>query len=147
MKFKTQWEPHGDDPAEVNDGISQTLPDQAMTIVEIIDRHTRGLPLNLSNNIPIYEGEEFHPDLDKMDLADREAYIDQAKQTLEETTTRIKTRQAEAKEKAQKAMASKRLQFNHVEDSDDDAANANNPDPKENSAGGTTKRKNPPHGL
>lgn len=60
---------------EVNNFPSMTIPDQTMTIKEILDRFTRGLPLD-AGKVPIYEGEEFTPDLRYMDLAEREEFIE-----------------------------------------------------------------------
>ncbi len=60
---------------EINKLPSMTIPDQTMTIKEILDRFTRGLPLD-AGKVPIYEGEEYTPDLRFMDLAEREEFIE-----------------------------------------------------------------------
>lgn len=39
-------------------GLSKTVPDQAIPLRVLLDRHTRGLPLNASQRIPLFEGEE-----------------------------------------------------------------------------------------
>lgn len=53
-----------------------TVPDQAMTIREIMERYSRGLPLE-GERVPVYDGEdEFEPDLKHMDLADRQAVLE-----------------------------------------------------------------------
>ncbi len=59
---------------EINNEPDQCIPDQSMTVREIMDRFTRGLPLD-AGKVPIYEGEEYTPDILHMDLADREEYI------------------------------------------------------------------------
>lgn len=54
---------------------SLTIPDQAISIKEMIARFTMGLPIH-GNRVPIYDGDqEYFPDLDKMDLVDRDEYI------------------------------------------------------------------------
>lgn len=59
---------------------SLTIPDQTMTIRELIERHVRGLPLD-EGKIPIYNGEEDDlPDLRTLDLSE----IAQLKQSNQE---------------------------------------------------------------
>lgn len=53
---------------------SMTIPDQALTVREIMDRYSRGLPLD-GQRVPIYEGEEEGmPDFRNMDLSEIEDY-------------------------------------------------------------------------
>ena len=69
---------------EQNEGISQTIPDQTMSIREIIDRYANGGIIERFT--PTYgEEEDFTemlPDLYKMDLADRQAYAEQFKEEM-----------------------------------------------------------------
>ena len=60
---------------ETNEGPDMCIPDQSMTVREIMDRFTRGLPLD-QGKVPIYEGEEYTPDLLNMDLVDRHEYME-----------------------------------------------------------------------
>lgn len=56
--------------------ISETVPDQSLTMREILQRHSSGMPLS-GGRTPVYNGEDDIPqDLLKMDLADRESYLD-----------------------------------------------------------------------
>jgi len=66
---------------------SLTIPDQSMTVRDILERHSRGLTIE-SAKVPIYE-EENLPDIKNMDLADREQYAEYAKQEI----ARIKGKQ------------------------------------------------------
>ena len=51
---------------------SLTIPDQTMSIRTILERHSRGLPID-GIKTPIYEGEENDlPDWRRLDLAERE---------------------------------------------------------------------------
>lgn len=55
---------------EVNRQKSCTIPNRAMSIKQILDRYASGLPITGAKNIPLYTGEEYLPDLDKMDLSE-----------------------------------------------------------------------------
>lgn len=70
---------------EKNDKPSETQPDQAMPIKDIYKRYVRGLPLNVTERIPLYEGEEdLYDGIDprKLDIATRQEYLEEAKNEL-----------------------------------------------------------------
>lgn len=72
MKFKTPWNKSEFpvDKGEVNTQPSQTVPDQTLSLKELLDRYARGLPI-VGEKFPIYNGdEEDLPDLKKMDLSE-----------------------------------------------------------------------------
>lgn len=50
---------------------SLTVPDQSLTIKQILDRYARGLPLG-GSRVPVYEPDSDLPDPRTLDLADRE---------------------------------------------------------------------------
>jgi len=54
---------------------SKTIPDQALPIKTMLDRHARGLPLVGNSTPPQYFGETHIPDINRMDFADRETYL------------------------------------------------------------------------
>ena len=57
---------------EINNKPSMTIPDQTMSIRTILERHSRGLPID-GMKIPIYDGEENDlPDWRRLDLAERQ---------------------------------------------------------------------------
>lgn len=78
-EFQTHYfRPPGTQEAEVNDQPSMTVPDQEMTIPEMIRRFAAGLPVE--GYEPLYDedadmGEDLPQDFDHWDLADQEAYI------------------------------------------------------------------------
>ena len=82
-KFKTQWD-RKPSKGEPGGGISMTIPDQAMSVRDIMVRHQRGLPI--SARTPIYETEEDQyydlPDLSRMELQERMEVIDMVKERL-----------------------------------------------------------------
>ena len=92
MKWKTQYNAHAyDKQYEKNSLPSLTIPDQTLSVKEIMDRFVRGLPVE-GAKIPIYEGDESDlPDLSRMDLTERH-----------ETIERIKNEVDTLKKKAQK---------------------------------------------
>lgn len=73
---------------EANYQPSRTIPDQAMSINEILDRYRRGLSFT-NGKIPIYDSEQgdtllVPPDWDKMDLSEQHDYkIDMARKLAE----------------------------------------------------------------
>lgn len=73
---------------------SMTVPDQSMTVKEILDRHARGLPLD-GRKVPMYEGETDMPDLKGLDLAERQALYELAQQELEEIKQKLNKKQHE----------------------------------------------------
>lgn len=78
---------------------SLTVPNQSMTILEMVKRHQKGLPVDGGRQTPIYNGEDLIPDLNNMDLADREAYIDSVADHLVEVRARIQAAEKEAASK------------------------------------------------
>lgn len=56
---------------EVNVGPSMTVPDQTLSIQEILDRFARGLPVS-GGRAPIFDEEDELPDLRTLDLAERQ---------------------------------------------------------------------------
>lgn len=85
---------------EVNNEPSRTVPNQSMTILEMVKRHQQGLPIEGSKGIPLYSGEELIPDLSGMDLADKQEYIDSVADHLVEVRARIDAAKKEAAEAA-----------------------------------------------
>lgn len=67
---------------------SMTVPDQVMSLKEILDRFARGLPLD-GEKLPVWDGEDdYFPDLSKMDLVDRQEYLEATRQEIDEIRAR-----------------------------------------------------------
>jgi len=80
---------HTQQQYEVNKQKSLTIPDQAMSIKEILNRYARGL--DVEGFRPIYDDEDitlddYMPDPRKMDLAERQEY----KQAIEQELFQLK---------------------------------------------------------
>lgn len=85
---------------EDSDKPSMTVPDQTMSITELLDRYAKGLPLD-GQKVPIYRGDDDDmPDLTHMDLADRERAIDEAADELRMLNERAERKKKKAAEKA-----------------------------------------------
>lgn len=113
MIFKTNYNMEEasiyDKRFEINELPSETIPGQAMSIQELLRRHAAGLPLD-GQRVPFYEGDEEtedselqgHPDLNTMDLVDRQEYIEQQELRLAQLKDKF------AKEKAHRSEIAKR---------------------------------------
>lgn len=104
---------------ETNLKPSITIPDQSMTVKELIDRYTKGLPLGNIQKVPLWMGEEDPFDgLDprQLDLAERvqmlrdsQELIKQSQELLQrkEKDERIKKQQADIEAEIERRMAEK----------------------------------------
>lgn len=94
---------------------SKTLPDQTMSIKELLDRNARGLPLG-GQRVPIYEPDSDLPDPRRLDLAEREELALQYAQELqdlkakEELTKQLKSDADKAAMEAREEAQFKRYQ-------------------------------------
>lgn len=87
---------------QVNTLPSQTIPDQSMTIKELLVRYARGLPLE-GEKTPVWEGEEgFDIDPNKLDLAELEELAEKAREELKEINERVEQDIKKAKSKSKK---------------------------------------------
>ena len=85
-----------------NNEPSLTIPDQSMTLRELIIRYAKGLPLEGART-PIWEGEEgFEVDPETLDLAEREELAEKAREELKEIEERVKKVVSEKKAKKSK---------------------------------------------
>lgn len=65
------------DEGEVNNEPSLTVPDQSLTVSEILARFARGLPVTASQVSPLFEDTEGLPDPRSLDLVDRAELAEQ----------------------------------------------------------------------
>lgn len=70
---------------------SETIPDQSLTIRQILDRYARGLPLDAKQ--PLWDHnadiDDVLPDPRTLDLAERQDFVIQAKAELDEVKAKI----------------------------------------------------------
>ena len=71
---------------------SQTVPDQSLTMRQLLDRYAKGLPLEAKE--PVYYGEDTEiPNFKKMDLTE----IDEYRKNLNEDITRLSKKERRKK--------------------------------------------------
>lgn len=95
MKFKNHFNAdqfESDD--EINKLPGKTVPDQSMTVMDIMRNQSRGLPL--TSKVPVYHGDVEYPNLSALDLFQRH-------ELLQSITDDIKKKRAELIDKKQKA--------------------------------------------
>lgn len=114
-KFQKQWDYHPDKQHYSKNTLpSLTIPNDAMSIPEMLDLYARGLPVDGMEKVPVYHGEEQHyPDMSKMDLADQEAFIEYAKQDYETKKNNYITEQKNKQRAERKAqqLLDKKIRF------------------------------------
>lgn len=79
---------------EVSFKPSMTIPDQSMSLKEILDRFARGLPLD-GEKVGMYHGDEMPVQLQKMDLTE----IQELREQLNEQMLKYKQEMADLQEK------------------------------------------------
>jgi hypothetical protein len=109
MSHKSPSKLKRDYKGQANFGESKTVPDQSMTLRELLIRYAKGLPLE-GQKTPIWEGEEgFDVDPQKLDLAEIEELREKAEQELKDINNRVK-------QEVEKKRAKKRTTITDVQD-------------------------------
>lgn len=93
---------------------SSTVPDMAMSAREILIRFAQGRPVSVSNKLH-YTGDEYLPDVRKMDLVERDEMIEANKSVINTLKKEI-----DDKVKARKALAIKKLEKPKKDDKEDE---------------------------
>lgn len=101
-RWNTQYDKHLV-KGEINNLPSLTIPNEAMSIREIMVRYTRGLPVD--QKVPLYEEEQFLPDVRHMDLADVQTLKEQVAEDIENKKRKLKEEESVINEKKQQAKA------------------------------------------
>lgn len=70
---------------------SMTIPDQALTVAQLVERNKRGLPLGGARQPQFQENPEkdFMPDIQKLDLAEIQELKDQAAATIAQSREKL----------------------------------------------------------
>lgn len=83
---------------EKNNGVSTTVPDQSMTVKEMLARTQRGLPIS-SGAMPIYNGERLLPNWKSLDLIDRQRVVQEAQKNVDAKKRRWEKQKQEVDQK------------------------------------------------
>lgn len=75
---------------------SQTVPDMAIPLAVLLDRHTRGVPVDLAAKIPLYDEEETSIGINgkTLDLVDLQELREANKQTILDLKQELKNAKA-----------------------------------------------------
>lgn len=92
-RFRTAYNSEPE-KGEVNNMPSETIPDQSMSVGEIVKRYARGLPLD-GARVPVWMDREEPDDLDlldwnKLDLAEKQEIRERYQQELDELKENLK---------------------------------------------------------
>lgn len=83
-KFRTQFNRLKMSPGEVNNKPSLTIPDQTLTLQQILERYAKGIGFAGSGGAVYDEDEGGHiPDFRRMDLTEQHDYIQETAKDLE----------------------------------------------------------------
>lgn len=96
-KWSTQYQPIDQFKGEKNDLPSQTIPNEAMSIREILVRYARGLPID--GKVPLYDEANDLPDPRKLDLAEIQELREQYQAEIAEIKAKQEKYQSEQKRK------------------------------------------------
>lgn len=87
-RIRRQRTAHLDEmPTETNTEPSMTVPNMSMTVLQMLDRHRKGMPI--TGRQGVFTGDQELPDLDTMDLVDRNDFMDSVAAALVEVKARI----------------------------------------------------------
>lgn len=83
---------------ELNTLPSLTVPDQSMSVDEILQRFATGRPIPDLSSKMTYTGDQYLPDLKRLDLVEQQELIDRNKQHINDLEGRLKQRQQRVKQ-------------------------------------------------
>lgn len=99
---------------EENNSLSLTIPDQSMSVSEMLERQAKGLPISFNAGTPYFLGDEEMPDIHKMDLSEiqdlREFIAEKKAQAQEEAVAARKRNDAKLQEELQEFRKAKAAQ-------------------------------------
>lgn len=102
--FKTYYNRRGMVSAgdyESKFGPSMTIPDQSLSVTELVYRYTHGMPLG-GQRTPVYDEDldiQYPADWDKMDISERREFYEEKAMELQELQKGIKEKQGEIAKK------------------------------------------------
>lgn len=111
MKIRTQWakREYNARENEIAFSASQTIPDQSMTIQQILDRHSRGLPIE-GQKVSMWDGDndslefdDYLPDPATLDLAEKQALREAIREELQDLEQKRQASMAAARKRQEPA--------------------------------------------
>lgn len=100
-KFRTPYNGLGYATSyEKNDGVSLTVPDQSMTVRQLVQRYASGLPLTGTHRVGLYHGDDTpFPNFEQMDFAEQREVINAAKEEMEAIKVELNKKASDLKKK------------------------------------------------
>lgn len=90
---------------EINTLPSLTLPEQSLSVKEILAHHTRGIPIDIGK-VPIYHGDDVEfPDPRKLDLSELQQIREDFQREIAETKAKYEKEMEERKRKTAEEQA------------------------------------------
>lgn len=83
-------------PGEVNDNVIVTIPNQALTVQEIMQRFASGRPIPKSVNM-MYTGDDYTPDVRRMDISEYEDLKEATRIELEQLQSKLRDKATKSK--------------------------------------------------
>lgn len=80
-------------------GPSITVPNQTMSLRELLDKHSRGMPVSAPSRQAFYDEDGDGVDFDSLDIIDQKAYIQAKREEYNGIKDRFEAEQAELKAK------------------------------------------------
>lgn len=120
-------------PGEIFEEPSNTIPEQSLSIKQLLHRYSRGLPLDAPIQNAVYDGEEMEfPDLARLDLAERQELLESARAETKRIETILRDNaQARQKKHAEKARELERKkwldEFNQTQNKGQGSTGKQNP--------------------
>lgn len=104
---------------------SMTIPDQTLTVKQIVSKYIRGIPVDVKQHVPVYIDQNDHDleKLNRMEFGDRAAMADQMRANNErikaehndEVSARRKRNEEEAKAKKARNLANKKTHSSNLD--------------------------------
>ena len=111
--FKTHYNAYRNPEVrfEKNSGISQTIPDQSLSVSELIYRYSHGLELGGAKT-PLYDSDSeinFPADWDKLDLSEKHAFMREKAEEYEALSKNYQEKQSKIAQEQREAEIERRV--------------------------------------
>lgn len=90
-------------------GVSKTVPNQVLSPKEMLEKFTRGVPLNATSKEPIYSDMEL-PDFAAMDFVEIQEWREANQQEIKKMTEELEAAEEEIKKRDAKAALKKEIE-------------------------------------
>lgn len=121
--FKTPYNhDHHIHPGESDFSASKTVPDQTLSVREILQRHARGIPVTDAKT-PIYLEDTDLPDMQRMELTDQMELIQSAQRLTDELRKRVKDEEDSEYKAKLDELAELQLELKALKDKNPDSEN------------------------